>query len=735
MPYRDSVWRGYEIGTSLHAAQAKRGCGSAALEMESLTERLTSETGEAGTPWDVLLILFRGPVRIFAAFVIAHSGLILLGYSFKESIGDPSLMWPSAGLAFALLWVSPRRYWPVFLILQFAVEVSIGAVLQKPFIPAYGALFALANCIDAVVGASIARLLMQNPAQVRTRHTLQFMLAIAGGALAGALLGAWVNTSPFFSPLDYLHQLQIWWAGDWLGSLIVAPVVFCWLSPLRARIPELALRSRVELLALAVVLALASLYVFSFSWGRATSIFQLPFVLMVLMVYVAYQMPPRWSASLVAMTVCICVHEAARGHGPFVTADSFVRVAQVQAFLATMAAMTFVLTNSTFEKRIALGRLRESDYRYRSFVELNSEAVWRVELMHPMPLDLPVEGQLQWLRTEARIVESSRSYQQLDAAARGDGVLNWRSEVPWCAACEAQLPLLVKNQYTADGLRFNVDIHGKRHAFVTAFSGVVEAGRLRRIWGVARDITELMDLNSRLVREQDRLKSYARQIVTAEEKARRATAVDLHDGIGQSLVGMAMTLEVASQHATGEVRILVDEVRGKLREVQERTRHMISDLSPPGLYDLGLGPALQWLAVYVRGHDHLHVELDVRVREDAIRIDMRVLVFKLVRELLRNVVKHAGVQAARVAVNGDMERLHVEVSDRGRGFEWQMDMFGAASGGFGLWSIADRVHEAGGTFRVDAAPGRGSRFEMEFPLRQAAVESGRYWLRSSDGAA
>jgi signal transduction histidine kinase len=78
----------------------------------------------------------------------------------------------------------------------------------------------------------------------------------------------------------------------------------------------------------------------------------------------------------------------------------------------------------------------------------------------------------------------------------------------------------------------------------------------------------------------------------------------------------------------------------------------------------------------------------------------------------------------------------VEVSDQGRGFEWQMDMFGAESGGFGLWSIADRVHEAGGMFRVDAAPGRGSRFEMVFPLRQPrqGAEPQRVWERSGGAA-
>ena len=67
---------------------------------------------------------------------------------------------------------------------------------------------------------------------------------------------------------------------------------------------------------------------------------------------------------------------------------------------------------------------------------------------------------------------------------------------------------------------------------------------------------------------------------------------------------------------------------------------------------LGSGPALQWLAVYARGHDQLQVELAVQVREEAIGVDMRVLIFKLVRELLRNVVKHAGVNAARCAVDG-----------------------------------------------------------------------------------
>jgi signal transduction histidine kinase len=358
--------------------------------------------------------------------------------------------------------------------------------------------------------------------------------------------------------------------------------------------------------------------------------------------------------------------------------------------------------------------------RYRSFVELTSEALWRIELAQPMPAGLAPAQQLAWLREHARVVEFSRAYELLDPQATGttDG-LPWRSGLSWAAAFEQQLELATAQGWSIESLRFQVELADWRHTYLASFCGEMRDGLLLRIWGVARDITELVELNASLLFERERLKSFARQLTSAEEKARRATAVDLHNDISQSLAGMAMTLDVARQSASPEVKLLIEEVRTQLREVQERTRNMVSHLSPPGLYELGLKPALQWLAVYVRTHDKLQVQLDAELREEAIRLDTRVLVFKLVRELLRNVVKHSGVDAARVKVRGNSELLQIEVSDRGKGFEWQMDMFGARSGGFGLWSVADQVNEAGGQCTVDAAPGRGATIELAFPLRIA----------------
>jgi signal transduction histidine kinase len=677
-----------------------------------------------GSPWEVMLARCGGPAGVLAAFAVAHAVLVWCGYSFKEAITEPAVMWPSAGMLFAALWLSERRFWPAFIALHVVVETTFAALMQNPFVPGNAMLFVASNALDSIVGASIARWLIRDRSQVRTTQTVQFIIAAGIGSLVAAMVGAAVNSSGIYSAQTYVHQIQVWWVGDWLGTLAVAPVVFCWIIPVRRDFPELAVRSRIEVAALAVLLTVASIYVFNGKPGGAASVLQLPIVMIALLVYCACSMPPRWAGTLAMGMALLCAELASELKGPFVAVDPFSRTAQVQSFLLMAISMTYVLSTALTERRITMSRLQRSEARYRSFVDLSTEAVWRVELMQPMSVLLPSQQQLAWLREHARVAECNLTFKKFDGLDPAHDPGMWRREVPWSSIYEQHIEQAAKQKFSLDGLRFTATLQGKMHTFLTSFSGVVHEGQLLRIWGVARDITDIVDLTARVLREQDRLKLYARQIVTAEEKARRATAIDLHDGIGQSLVGMGMTLQVAREQAPPDVRLLLDEVRERLREVQERTRHMISDLSPPGLYDLGLAPALQWLALYVRAHDRLHVDLDTNVKEDLIRLEFRVLVFKLVRELLRNVIKHAGVNSARVTVHGDADELRVEVADEGKGFEWQLDMFGARSGGFGLWSIGDRVYEAGGRFTVNTSPGRGSRFEMVFPLRGSLGVSG-----------
>jgi signal transduction histidine kinase len=384
--------------------------------------------------------------------------------------------------------------------------------------------------------------------------------------------------------------------------------------------------------------------------------------------------------------------------------------------------------------------LRTSGERYHNFIEQSSEAVWRIELSAPMAPDLPVDAQIEWLREHAYVAECNLAYLQFnrlfglpDADAR-----LWRADVPWSAIYLEHIGKTAHQPYSVDGLQFTLSNASRQFTYITGFRGVIENGKLARVWCVASDISELVELNHRLREKQERLQRYARQLVGAEERARRATAVDLHDGIGQQLAGLAMTLDAAATRSPPEVRLLLGEAAHTVREVQSITQRVIADLSPPGLYELGLEPALKWLSVYMRGKDNLQVELHVAPDAAATNLELRVLVFKLIRELLRNVVKHSGVQSAAVTVTQTPSELRVVVEDRGVGFEWQLSLFEQRSEGFGLWSVADRVRAAAGEMTVDTAPGRGCRVSVVFPLgainppvrqttqRGAPPESGPY---------
>jgi signal transduction histidine kinase len=670
--------------------------------------------------WLTIVERLGGWPGVLAAFAVAYAFLVWLGYQFKESDQELTIMWPSAGLLFMVLWLSELRWWPVFLGMQIAVELLVGAAIAGHFNPSptLAPLFAFANSIDAIIGASIMRQVLRPSAVVvKVWHVLTFALATALGSAGSALLGAYAATLSY-TPFTYTQHLQIWWAGNWLGSLVIVPVVYGWVVPIRDLYPELRLKSRLDLVLLAIAVALCTFYVFSATPGGAISVLQLPVILAALLVFAGFRLPPRWVTTLALMAVFMAGGMASRHSGPFVVSDPFVRLLQLQSFLAALVIIPILFTMFVTEMRVGMNRIVEGESRYRNFVTHSSEAVWRVELDQPMPVSLPLAEQRKWLEQHAHVAECSHSYSRLNPPEATGDLRPWRRDIPWDAIYDQHLEQAARQDYSMDGLRFDLMQQGKCHTFITSFTGEVRDGFLLRVWGVARDITDLVDLNTRLAREQDRLRGYARQIVTAEERARRATAIDLHDGIGQELIGMAMTLEVLRSQAPTQSQNLLDDLRSRLREVQERTRHMISDLSPPGLYDLGLCPALQWLAIYLHTHQKLQVMLDCRVREEFVDVETRVLIFKLVRELLRNVVKHADVSVANVTVLGDSERVKVEVRDGGRGFVWELDLFGGRNSGFGLWSIEERIREVGGEFTVDTAPGRGARFEMILPLRR-----------------
>ncbi len=660
-------------------------------------------------------------VVLFLAFASVYLLAVLAGLSLRENTENLTIIWPAAGLLFMALLMTPRRIWIWIVAVQVAVELSVSAFHSDHFTFLEYAPYALANSLDGIVGASIASRIMVDPQIPGIKNVLRFIAAVAIGAAASAVVGAFAATHTL-GGAHYLREWQLWWAGNWLGSLCIAPVLMGWIIRLRARQFSAPPAPLVEVMLIGGALLAMTIWVFSAPPSRITSILDMPFSILALIVVAAFRFPPRWSALLAAAVALLASYYASRNLGPFAgDPNAFVRVGAAQLNISAIVVINFMLTVVLLEMRNAFSQLRTSEERYRSFIEQSSEAVWRVELDVPMDPGLAIADQIAWLQAHAHVAESNLSYLRLNrqlGLPEGDARL-WRADVPWSAPFIEHLEAASRRGYSMDGLQFSVASGSRQITYITGFRGVIEAGKLVRVWGVARDVTELVELSDRLRQQQDRLRQYARELVGAEERARRATAVDLHDGIGQQLVGLAMTLDAVAARATPEMRLLLGEATHTVREVQSIAQRVIADLSPPGLYELGLEPALKWLIVYMRSKDNFQVELSIPADDAAIDLDLRVLVFKVIRELLRNVVKHSGVKAAKVTVTHTPKELRVVVEDRGVGFEWQLSLFEPRAHGFGLWSVADRVREAAGEMTVDTGPGRGCRVTVVFPLGEA----------------
>lgn len=249
-----------------------------------------------------------------------------------------------------------------------------------------------------------------------------------------------------------------------------------------------------------------------------------------------------------------------------------------------------------------------------------------------------------------------------------------------------------------------------------------EARLLRAIAERVKDIVDLKEVEQELDLYQNRLRSMAAQLSMTEERERRDLAVGLHDRIGQSLAVLKLKLEnLRGAARQDEDNRLLDDLCGLLSHVMQETRALSFEISPPILHELGLAPALEWLADHFHGHFGLDVDVQVDPAGLPVDGDVRSLMFRSATELLNNAVKHARARRAEVRAGIEGGWLWLSVRDEGVGFDPARADRSSAAGGFGLFSVRERLEYLGGRLEVDSAPGRGTRVTLWAPLARDPV--------------
>jgi PAS domain S-box-containing protein len=233
------------------------------------------------------------------------------------------------------------------------------------------------------------------------------------------------------------------------------------------------------------------------------------------------------------------------------------------------------------------------------------------------------------------------------------------------------------------------------------------------------EIIERQRAEEKLLVYQKELRSLASELSLAEERLRRKVARDVHDHIGQSLAISKLKVETLRESLTrSELVRSLDEVRKLLSEAIDKTRSLTTELSPPVLYELGFEAALESLVKNAHERYGLSTQFENDELDKPVSEDIGVMLFQAVRELLVNVAKHAKAQEVKVSIQRVDDEIRIEIEDDGKGFDILSEgPYSVASGGFGLFSIRERLGHMGGHFDIESKLGRGTRVTLSAPLK------------------
>ncbi len=224
-----------------------------------------------------------------------------------------------------------------------------------------------------------------------------------------------------------------------------------------------------------------------------------------------------------------------------------------------------------------------------------------------------------------------------------------------------------------------------------------------------RDITDRREAEEEILRYQNRLRSLASELTLAEQRERRRIASELHDRIGQSLVLSKLLLSGLRSTSAPEQCSKLDEVLSLVDQTLQDARSLTFDISPPILYDLGLLPAIEWLAERFQGKYGVQVVVEAEGQWVPLQLDLRVIVFRAVQELLLNVVKHSRSTRAVIRTLSYEGGCSISVEDNGIGFDPEgLGSPEHESAGFGLFNIRERLELFGCRLTIASRPGGGT---------------------------
>ena len=396
------------------------------------------------------------------------------------------------------------------------------------------------------------------------------------------------------------------------------------------------------------------------------------------------------------------------------------------------------MNDATHDERARVSRMHNKDERVIIIAPVGQDAEAMAALLDAQGFETQIcNGSDEYSR---QITDSAGALLLTEEAlesAQGSLLLDvLKAQPPW-----SELPLIILTSGDESRRAGLLDLAAAAAGTVTLLERPISTLTLTRSVQVAlrsrrrqyqvRDlVTQLANLNETLeqrvakrtaeaVEQAKKLRLLSAQLSLAEEAERRRIAEMLHEDLQQLLVAARMQLAALCRTQDAAQREpIAREIADLLERSFQLTRSLSVELAPPVfLYEHGLAAALEWFAAETRKNYNIEVTVEADCSANPKAADVRIFLFRAVRELLLNSAKHAGGSAVHITMQHRRPgKVRIIVADDGPGFDPNsLDDKRTGSQTVGLLNIRERVSSFGGEFHINSGPKRGTRVTLSLP--------------------
>lgn len=594
-------------------------------------------------------------------------------------------LWPGCAVLVAVLLLSHRKMWPVFLVAGLGGFIAYD-LTHEHLSGRTSALLTLADTIEILIAALAVRYVFgHTPRFDSVRTLLKYGAIVIVAAGSAAFVGAIPPEG------NYLANWKLSFLTEALALLTKTPCILSW-----ARGPWGRFRRNpayyVE--AVALYIPLLVLAYITFAASTTANVAVLLYALVPFLVWAALRFGVTGTSTAIVSILFLSTWGAVHGRGPFTHGTAVENVLSLQLFLLVSAGSFMVLAAVSVERNETAEVLSESERRFRVIADTAPVLIWMSGTDKKcFYFNKP------WLDFTGRPLEEQID----DGWARGvhpDDLQFCMNTYEGAFDRREQFRMEYRLRRFDREFRWVSDVGVPRYDGVGNFEGYI---------GSCIDVTERRSA-------EEALSGISRRLILAQEEERKRIARELHDDIVQRIALLATELHNLQERTRSPAsRGIIAQMQERVIKLSTDVQTMSHELHSSKVEYLGLLAAVRsFCREFGRTHE-LEIDFNAHDMPSSVPMEGSLALFRVLQESLHNAAKYSGVKYFQVELWADQKQVHLTISGLGAGFEVEAAMKGA---GLGLLSMQERLKLVNGELAITSQPSHGTFVHARVPLAE-----------------